>query len=112
MFESFKKNLPLPAYDQCLKASHIFNLLNSRGIIEDCGKNRIYKQDRGIGKRLWIAWQVPKIDMADFLLELYSEDTAKLQINARKQISDSFISLLNKEGISFKKHDFFLHQKE
>ena len=40
--------------------------------------------------------------MADFLLELYSEEIPpKLQINARKQISDSFISLLNKEGISF-----------
>ncbi len=50
--------------------------------------------------------------MADFLLELYSEEIPpKLQINARKQISDSFISLLNKEGISFKKHDFFSSPK-
>ena len=28
------KKLSLPAYDQCLKASHIFNLLDARGIIE------------------------------------------------------------------------------
>lgn len=27
------ENLPLPAYDYCIKASHIFNLLNSRGVI-------------------------------------------------------------------------------
>lgn len=27
------KRLPLPAYDQCIKASHIFNLLNARGVI-------------------------------------------------------------------------------
>jgi glycyl-tRNA synthetase alpha chain len=27
------KNLPLPAYDQCLKASHRFNLLDARGVI-------------------------------------------------------------------------------
>ena len=27
------KKLSLPAYDQCLKASHIFNLLDSRGVI-------------------------------------------------------------------------------
>lgn len=27
------KNLPLPAYDQCIKASHAFNLLNARGVI-------------------------------------------------------------------------------
>jgi glycyl-tRNA synthetase alpha chain len=25
--------LPLPAYDQCLKASHLFNLLDARGVI-------------------------------------------------------------------------------
>ena len=28
-----EKQLALPAYDQCLKASHIFNLLDSRGVI-------------------------------------------------------------------------------
>jgi glycyl-tRNA synthetase alpha chain len=27
------KKLPLPAYDQCLKASHTFNLLDARGVI-------------------------------------------------------------------------------
>ena len=27
------KPLPLPAYDQCIKASHLFNLLNARGVI-------------------------------------------------------------------------------
>ena len=26
-------NLPLPAYDQCIKASHAFNLLDARGVI-------------------------------------------------------------------------------
>ncbi len=28
-----KRNLALPAYDQCLKASHLFNLLDARGVI-------------------------------------------------------------------------------
>jgi glycyl-tRNA synthetase alpha subunit len=27
------KLLPLPAYDQCIKASHAFNLLQARGVI-------------------------------------------------------------------------------
>tara|TARA_B100001179_G_scaffold227969_1_gene211316 strand:+ start:243 stop:1115 length:873 start_codon:yes stop_codon:yes gene_type:complete len=27
------KNLALPAYDQCIKASHLFNLLDARGVI-------------------------------------------------------------------------------
>lgn len=28
-----KANLPLPAYDYCIQASHFFNLLNARGVI-------------------------------------------------------------------------------
>ena len=28
-----EQNLPLPAYDQCIKASHLFNLLDARGVI-------------------------------------------------------------------------------
>lgn len=28
-----EKNLPLPAYDECIKASHRFNLLDARGVI-------------------------------------------------------------------------------
>ena len=28
-----EKELPLPAYDQCLKASHVFNILDARGVI-------------------------------------------------------------------------------
>ena len=38
MFESeakvlAEKKISLPAYDQCLKASHVFNILDSRGVI-------------------------------------------------------------------------------
>ena len=28
-----RQALPLPAYDQCIKASHLFNLLDARGVI-------------------------------------------------------------------------------
>ena len=28
-----EKKIPLPAYDQCLKASHIFNILDARGVL-------------------------------------------------------------------------------
>ncbi len=31
--ELIRRNLPLPAYDQCIQASHIFNLLDSRSVI-------------------------------------------------------------------------------
>ena len=54
------KKLPLPAYDQCLKASHIFNLLDSRGIVgvaERTGYiNRIRDLAKGCGA-LWLSSQ-------------------------------------------------------
>ena len=28
-----ERGIALPAYDQCLKASHLFNLLDARGVI-------------------------------------------------------------------------------
>jgi glycyl-tRNA synthetase alpha chain len=28
-----ERALPLPAYEQCIKASHLFNLMDSRGVI-------------------------------------------------------------------------------
>ena len=32
-FSSRKNKLVQPAYDQCIKASHLFNVLDSRGVI-------------------------------------------------------------------------------
>ena len=55
------KKLSLPAYDQCLKASHIFNLLDARGIIgvaERTGYiNRIRELAKGCGS-LWLSTQI------------------------------------------------------
>ncbi len=56
-----EKKLPLPAYDQCLKASHIFNLLEARGVIgvaERTGYiNRIRELAKGCGA-LWLNTQI------------------------------------------------------
>jgi len=56
-----EKKLALPAYDQCLKASHFFNLLDSRGVIgvaERTGYiNRIRELAKGSGA-LWLESQV------------------------------------------------------
>ena len=47
------QKLPLPAYDQCLKASHIFNLLDARGVIAVAERtgyiNRIRELAKGAG---------------------------------------------------------------
>ena len=51
------KKLALPAYDQCLKASHIFNLLDARGVIGVAERanyiDRIRELSKGSGK-LWL----------------------------------------------------------
>ncbi len=55
-----EKNLSLPAYDQCLKASHIFNLLDARGVIGVAERtkyiSRIRELAKGAGKN-WIESQ-------------------------------------------------------
>jgi glycyl-tRNA synthetase alpha chain len=55
------KKLSLPAYDQCLKASHLFNLLDARGVIgvaERTGYiNRIRELAKGCGA-LWLSTQI------------------------------------------------------
>ena len=65
MTESEAKNLAiqklsLPAYDQCLKASHIFNLLDARGVIGVAERanyiDRIRELSKGSGK-LWLESQ-------------------------------------------------------
>ena len=52
-----EKKIVLPAYDQCLKASHIFNLLDARGVVgvaERTGYiNRIRDLAKGCGS-LWL----------------------------------------------------------
>jgi len=52
-----EKKLSLPAYDQCLKASHIFNLLEARGVISVTQRagyiSRIRELAKGVGS-VWL----------------------------------------------------------
>ena len=54
------KKLSLPAYDQCLKASHIFNLLDARGVVGVAERTgyitRIRELAKGCGA-LWLSSQ-------------------------------------------------------
>ncbi len=56
-----EKKLSLPAYDQCLKASHVFNILDSRGIISVAQRAeyiaRIRELTKIIGK-VWVETQI------------------------------------------------------
>jgi len=46
----------LPAYDQCLKASHIFNLLDSRGVIAVAERTGYINRIRDLAKGSGSAW--------------------------------------------------------
>ena len=51
-----EKRLPLPAYDQCLKASHIFNLLDARGMIGVAQRTEYISRIRELAKGSGQSW--------------------------------------------------------
>ena len=61
MFESeakvlAEKKISLPAYDQCLKASHVFNILDSRGVISVAQRAEYISRIREITKSAATVW--------------------------------------------------------
>lgn len=54
--------MPLPAYDQCMKASHVFNLLDARGVISVTERQAYIGRVRTLAKaccEAWVATQSP-----------------------------------------------------
>ena len=57
-----ERGLALPAYDQCLKASHTFNLLDARGVISVAERQAYIGRVRALAKacaETWIASREP-----------------------------------------------------
>ena len=55
--------LPLPAYEQCIKASHAFNLLDARGVISVTERQSYILRVRDLAKaccEAWLATQIAK----------------------------------------------------
>jgi glycyl-tRNA synthetase alpha chain len=48
--------LALPAYDQCIKASHLFNLLDARGVISVTERASFIARVRTLAKGCCEAW--------------------------------------------------------
>ena len=54
------RRLALPAYDQCMKASHLFNLLDARGVISVTERQAYIARVRALAKACCEAWvEVP-----------------------------------------------------
>ncbi len=54
--------LPLPAYDQAIKASHIFNLLNARGVISVAERAAYIGRVRDLTKAVCEGWVAKNAD--------------------------------------------------
>ena len=56
------KSLALPAYDHCIKASHLFNLLDARGVIGVTERAAYIGRIRVLAKGCCEAWLEPVQD--------------------------------------------------
>jgi glycyl-tRNA synthetase alpha chain len=54
--ESKRHRMALPAYDQCIKASHVFNLLDARGVISVTERQSYILRVRELAKACGAAW--------------------------------------------------------
>ena len=48
--------MALPAYDQCIKASHVFNLLEARGVISVTERTATIGRIRHLARQVAEAW--------------------------------------------------------
>ncbi len=82
-------DLALPAYDQCIKASHLFNLLDARGVISVDRDGRAYRPYCSAGERLLRGLGCGGyLSMAAFFLELFSEEIpARMQPRAAEDLA-------------------------
>jgi glycyl-tRNA synthetase alpha chain len=61
-----KLNLTLPAYDQCIKASHLFNLLDARGVISVTERASYIGRVRTLAKGCCEEWlNTPDLNTAE-----------------------------------------------
>ena len=59
-----EKSLALPAYDQCMKASHLFNLLDARGVISVTERAAYIGRVRTLAKGCCEAWSASQEGVA------------------------------------------------
>ena len=51
-----EKKISLPAYDQCLKSSHVFNILDARGVISVAQRAEYIARIRELTKMIGKVW--------------------------------------------------------
>jgi glycyl-tRNA synthetase len=119
--------LPLPAFDQLLKASHAFNILDARGAVGVTERAKLFASMRKLAREsavLWVArreelgfplgvWeptkadppleskQPPPTDAADFVLEVGTEERPAADVaSGAAQIVKAVEACLKKAGLA------------
>ncbi len=64
-----EQNLALPAYDQCIKSSHLFNLLDARGVISVTERAAYIGRVRALAKGCCEAWLESRRDVKKIVSE-------------------------------------------
>jgi len=102
--------LTLPAYDQCMKASHLFNQLDARGVISATERQSYIGRVRALAKGLLrgLAGQSRPSGqgglkpMAEFLLELLAEEIpARMQTRGAQDLKRLVCDKLGEMGLTF-----------
>ena len=67
--------MALPAYDQCIKASHVFNLLDARGVISVTERQSYIMRVRELAKACGEAWMKTEaggaVEQSDLEIEIF-----------------------------------------
>ena len=58
---SLRADLPIPAYEQAIKASHTFNLLDARGVISVTERQSYILRVRDLAKACCEAWLATQV---------------------------------------------------
>ena len=64
-----KRGLVLPAYDYCLKCSHLFNLLDARGAISVTERTRFIARVRNLAREVSVAYVAQREELGHPLLK-------------------------------------------
>ena len=105
-------DVPIAAYEQAIEASHIFNLLQARGVISVQERASYMARVRDLARGSCEAFMAKESDrwakefpgvvgMSDFLLELRSEEIpARMQAGARAELKKLFQREMDAAGVA------------
>ena len=111
---SGNKKLALPAYDQCIKASHCFNLLDARGVISVTERAAYIARVRALAKACCEAWletpmgalhaEVCGVMAGSFCSNFSREEIpARMQAQAAKDLERLVVGALSRSRLAVRR---------